>query len=248
MQLQRNETSQALSNMCDLLRVAIGSIVYLRNLLPETAFVDRELFSVRVRTLDPACNVDACRALLQCVEEGVLEALRRETLDSVDLLISSEREGPPLEQYRFSFWSDGDAVGVHVDKQDTGAQNNNHNNANGTVGRKKTRDLAKCVQVLLRKLLVTTDALAPLEEPCFLTLRLNYKSTVPEEYQTRWFRAGGTNMTLPDDGTALDLCLGSIRTGARRVDVNFSARPEQMAQDGSDSSQQGPSASKRPRT
>ncbi len=121
----------------------MSSVLYLRGIFPEHTFRDAEITTVRVRNLDPNADDVLARQLCSFVEDGLLKAIELKVLSSVDLLISrsGSQPGDLLEKYTFVFSSAGElAMGG---------------------------DPIKSVQMMLRKLLITTETCTCLLE-CFV--------------------------------------------------------------------------------
>jgi hypothetical protein len=192
---------------------AVSSIVYLRNIFPESCFRDGEMCGVTVRTLDPQCEEEAARLFTSYIEEGLMSAVADNLLLSCDLLISNKLQ--VLEKYTFAFSDSGLIIG-----------------ASEPI---KQRDPKKSVQIMLRKLLITTDALGPLEDESYLSIRLHYKSDIAEEFEPKWFQTGGGELQFADDEIQpMDLNLGGIDTADKQLQLTFQARPEQILQDTGD--------------
>jgi hypothetical protein len=119
----------------------------------------------------------------------------------------------------------------------------------------KARETNDAVRVMLRKLLVTTDALTPMHTGCIISLRLVYKEGTPPEFEPLHFRAGGHELRLPSDGeAAMDLHLGHVEAGAgKALEFTFQSGPDRMRQDEASSafsfssSASSPAPAKRPR-
>lgn len=194
-------------------------MVYLRNLFPEKAFCDSDIAGVKVRLLQQDCEIVAAKDLFCRIEEGLIKAVEMDVLSGVDLIISKTQRGPALEQYSFKFSSKGTLELEAV------ATTKKEGNTSTT-----SKDQKKSVQILLRKLLVTTDALGPLDDDCVFNMRLHFKPHVPIDYEPKWFNAGGDEITFQQDGVEpMDWSLGTIEKGRRSFELLFQARPEQIA-------------------
>jgi hypothetical protein len=188
--------------------------VYLRNIFPEDCFKDGDLCGVSVKGLDPDAPDETARKLSLCLEEGVLACMDKQCLASVEVLISATPTGPVAERYALAVSDGGLSILGEAEKCKP--------------------DPTKSVRTMLRKLLVTTDALGELDEGSFISLRLHYKANVPEEFEPRWFQAGGSELQFQEDGThPLDLHLGKVETETHQLAFTFQARPEQI-KDGED--------------
>ena len=204
---------------------AVSSVVYLRNIFPEKAFCDSDIAGVKVRLLEKNSDIAEAKNLFCHVEEGLIKALEMNVLSGVDLIISQSTNGPTLEQYSFQF-SDRGELEVEMDNQST----NRPQQSKPTRNMSAKEQQKKSVQIMLRKLLVTTDALGPLTDECTFSIRLRFKDHVPQEYQPKWFQPGGDEIQFQQDGTEpMDWSLGTIEKGNKAFELLFLARPEQIA-------------------
>jgi hypothetical protein len=90
--------------MKNLIRTALSSIAYLRDLFPEDCFSEKRLTGVKVKTLLPE-SLEA-RLLIQWMEVGVFDALKKGYLDTMifGIQASPKNEGDSpilLESYSF---------------------------------------------------------------------------------------------------------------------------------------------------
>lgn len=187
--------------------MGISCILYLRGIFPQEAFKDTELRGIMVRRLDPEKCVEA-RLWQSFMEDGLLAAVRKNSLTQAEFILSSPMGGPMVERYTFSFVPDGLTVqGVAV----------------------READSARAVKSMLQKLVMTTDMLGRLEEGTVMSIRLHYRSTIPEEYEPRWFISGGKALEFDQDNVApVDAHLGMVNTATGPLELLFQARPEML--------------------
>lgn len=85
----------------NLVRTAISSIVYLRNLFPEDCFQDKKLTGLTIRTLLP--TRPESQLLINWLEQGVFDALDKHYLSDVVFAVYAKGEdrNTLLECYQF---------------------------------------------------------------------------------------------------------------------------------------------------
>lgn len=201
----------ALAHAGMLQGAAVSSVLYLRNVLPEGDFRDAEVARVRVRNLDVNAANTHARQLACFVEEGLLQAVADRALQGADLFLSrphtSDASIAPsalLETYSFD-----------ISELDSSA-------AGG--------DGTKSVQMMLRKLLVTTELLDALEGDVRVSFRLRFAPHVPDDYQPRWFATGGAKLSLAHGGhEPLEFYLGNVDRAPQRFTMSMAARAERMS-------------------
>ncbi len=239
---------------------AIQCVIYLRGVFPEEAFGEGEICGVSIRRLNPEGSIAEARQFLRYLDEGVMSAIKLNVLSSVELLFQTEqargvcawllkltrsKDGPVVERYVFAV-AEGGALSISSGREDGAA-----------AQQTRARETNDAVRVMLRKLLVTTDALTPMHTGCIISLRLVYKEGTPPEFEPLHFRAGGHELRLPcDSEAAMDLHLGHVEAGAgRALEFTFQSGPDRMRQDEpssspsscSRSSVSSPAPAKRPR-
>jgi hypothetical protein len=214
---------------------------------PDGAFIDGDICGVPVRSLDPKSELDDVKLFSRVVDEGILETVRLNLLSSAELLVLAPKSEQVLfltvfffcfflcnqrqqvlERYCFSFSNETGEVAISKGGDGGDASKNNSVFA-------KSRDCKDSVRIMLRKLLVTTDALGPVTEGSQLAVRLSYKSHVPAEYEPRFFQTGGQYLQLAMKAP-LELNLGQVDSTGCAMEFTFQANPEQLRQDSDEQS------------
>lgn len=190
--------SQSLASVRNFLRCAVTHIAYVRDLCPDSSFAFKDVFGVKMRLLIP--NHEQSVALVDSIENGVFDALRKGYLRELDLCIYNDDLTDVLESYvfLFEFSQDGKEVrmeiqsgGVAVGKDRSPLQrkktnfemlrpNHHPKSASGHCSGEEART------ILLRMLSQLTnfiDQLPPLNQKSRIGLRLLYHdSKTPNDY------------------------------------------------------------------
>ena len=143
--------------------------------------------------------------------------------------LSQQQGGPVVERYVFSI-SEGGTLCISSGGKEDGA---------AAQQTRAARESHEAVRVMLRKLLVTTDSLTPMQNGCLISLRLVYKAGTAPEFEPFHFRAGGHDLQLEcrEDEPSMDLHLGHVEAGAgRALEFTFQSGPDRMVNDEQDSS------------
>ncbi|RPB03934.1 hypothetical protein L873DRAFT_1799903 [Choiromyces venosus 120613-1] len=197
---QQLKLEQSLEVVQTLLGASIGCLSFLRGLLPEECFVEkryggRSSTAVSYRSFTSDLDDEAffkkgnngtrikrlrrgysCEAdqLLDWLETGIFDALRRGYLKAVQLAIYVDDKHPDIvvESYTFSFTyrekDDGPSISLKVtDMHGHGVTANDAN---------------KNLQLMIRRLIVITQNLPPLPDKRWLTIRLHYLDGTPKDY------------------------------------------------------------------
>lgn len=201
----------------------------MRNIFPESAFTDGDVDGVPYRRLDGSnSSVEEAQRFAQYLEEGVLNSTTLNNLSHLDLLICTSPHGPVVESYTFNLQKNDKDLKKKKKKNvaDENGDNDNDDDDDGT----KFRSVFVCrsLQLMLRKLLVTTQALGPLPEGAMIAMRLVWTPQTAAEYEPRWFQSGGHAMQLQQDVIDMDLNLGKVEAKQRCVELTFRALPEQI--------------------
>ena len=203
---------------------AVSSVLFLRGVFPDNAFIDGDICGVPVRNLNPDSDLEEVKLFARFVDEGILKTVRLNMLSSAELLVLAPKGERVLERYCFHFSETGEMSVL--------SDNNNKDKEDAPLSSTKTRECKDSVRIMLRKLLVTTDALGPLVDGCQLAIRLTYKDFVPPEFEPKFFQTGGQALDFGGGVKApLDLNLGMVESTGYAMDFLFQANPEQLRQD-----------------
>lgn len=191
--------SQSLASVRNFLRCAVTHIAYVRDLCPDSSFAFKDILGVKMRLLVP--NHEQSIALVDSIENGVFDALRKGYLRELDLCIYNDDMTDVLESYvfLFEFSQDGKEVRMEIQSGGVGIGNDrsglkrkeqtsfeklrpNHHpkSASGHCSGEEART------ILLRMLSQLTnfiDQLPPLNQKSRIGLRLLYHdSKTPSDY------------------------------------------------------------------
>ncbi|BFZ60662.1 hypothetical protein YB2330_001704 [Saitoella coloradoensis] len=193
---------QSLTLLHTLITASFGCITYIRGIFPDDNFVEERFQAsqnpaagakglthrnstagggngMRFKKLKRGYSEEA-NTLLDYIEKGVYDALGKRHLRSVILAIYLDPAKPHdiIESYTFSFAykSTGEACMTIID---TNGQ---------SIDGVKNLDARKSVQALLRRLIMLTQTLRPLPDSRWITIKLVYNESTPDEYQPPGFK------------------------------------------------------------
>lgn len=192
--------AQSLASVRNFLRCAITHIAYVRDLCPDSSFAFKDILGVKMRLLVP--NHEQSVALVDSIENGVFDALRRGYLRELDLCIYNEDLTDVLESYVFVFQFSQDGKKVQMKVQTGGEGESGGGGASWSEGtasdvlkwnpnHRPKSPSGRCSgeearTILLRMLSQLTsfiDQLPPLNQKSQIGLRLLYHdSKTPKDY------------------------------------------------------------------
>ncbi|CAZ81535.1 unnamed protein product [Tuber melanosporum] len=246
---QQLKLEQSLEVVQTLLGASIGCLSFLRGLLPEECFVEKryggssstavsyrsftsdlddEAFfkkgnnGTRIKRLRRGYSCEADQ-LLDWLEIGIFDALRRGYLKAVQLAIYPDDKHPDtvVESYTFSFTyrekDDGPSISLKVtDMHGHGVTANDAN---------------KNLQLMIRRLIVITQNLPPLPDKRWLTIRLHYLDGTPKDYDPpNFYRLSPTAFPLrirENESKAVEkLDCGELNAGYHTVALKVSSLSE----------------------
>ncbi|GLC76354.1 hypothetical protein PLESTF_001770500 [Pleodorina starrii] len=189
-----------------LLRVSIFHVSYLRGLFPEKSFkgVDmKNLDDMHIKMLLPSC--EESRRLVDWVEGGVYDAIKRGYLKNLFFGISTDPDGTELlEEYIFSFkYGDGKvSMEVNALATDDGkkqrAKKGEFKQASAVGGAGGSAPVAEAAKAdlntvryqvcrLIRMLVQVCRTLDKVPAERFLFMKLTYQDHTPDEYEPPYF-------------------------------------------------------------
>ncbi|KAG0644386.1 hypothetical protein HOY80DRAFT_898478 [Tuber brumale] len=246
---QQLKLEQSLEVVQTLLGASIGCLSFLRGLLPEECFVEkryggRSSTAVSYRSFTSDLDDEAffkkgnngtrikrlrrgysCEAdqLLDWLETGIFDALRRGYLKAVQLAIYPDDKHPDtvVESYTFSFTyreKDG-GPSISLTVTDMHGHGVTANDAN------------KNLQLMIRRLIVITQNLPPLPDKRWLTIRLHYLDGTPKDYDPpNFYRLPPTAFPLrirENESKAVEkLDCGELNAGYHTVALKVSSLSE----------------------
>ncbi|KAA8910238.1 HORMA domain-containing protein [Sphaerosporella brunnea] len=203
-QQQMTSQLQSLQLVQSLLGASIGSLAWIRGLFPDECFTtlrylpeyarSYEAFStaepsqrrdpgaIKVTRLQKGKAAQSDR-LLEYLEKGVFDALEKGYLKAMQLGIFTDQEKPDLvmEAYTFTFSYRGENSFAVQFTDGSGEQVTKHFGIGGSTP-------TAMVQQVTRTLVSTTQALHPLPDKRWLSIRLTYSDDTPLDYNPPGFR------------------------------------------------------------
>lgn len=209
----------------NLVRTAISSITYLRNIFPEECYIDKKLTGLNIRTLIP--NTPESKLLLNWLEQGVFDALEKHYLE--DIVLAIYTRGPVnntlLECYQFHMTypdeiltgmsDDGPNMSlIHTTNGKDGQTSETH-----TYSREEIKD---STVRLIRTLISLAQTLKALPRDRFLTMKLQYRDDVtPIDYEPKFFRAADEDDELVFDQKPFKVAVGGVQTQFHEISMKM---------------------------
>ncbi|GFH13653.1 HORMA domain-containing protein, partial [Haematococcus lacustris] len=191
---QAQAVRQATISHTESLELSIFHISYLRGLFPDDYFngVDmRNLDGMNIKMLQPKC--EESRRLIDWVESGVYDAVRRGYIKTLYFGIATDPEGVRLlEEYVFNFsYGQGPNGAVTMDVAQHNMRTGAKSHINPAQGQKSGTDTVQAVKYqvtrLMRMLVQVCQTLDRVPQERFLFMRLTYHDNTPEEYEPPFF-------------------------------------------------------------
>eukprot|EP00924_Labyrinthula_sp_SR-Ha-C_P010786 snap_masked-scaffold_35-processed-gene-1.26-mRNA-1 protein AED:1.00 eAED:1.00 QI:0/0/0/0/1/1/4/0/403 len=228
LQLQITST-ESLIAIKNSIRIAVGSICYLRNLIPNKYFDKKEYCGIDIMSfsralkkpyqrkvnptkedMDDKFHHDNAYALVEMFEKGVFDALAKKYLERLFINVHNEDSQQVLESYTFKFnhkGRKGTKSGVVLKKMRTSKEQ-----------RKKekiaTREEVQAdTKVLIKRLLMITSALDKLPDRTYISINLTYTEDTPSEYEPPYFKAIARGEIPQFSEPPLAISIGQTDTG-----------------------------------
>ncbi|CUS11824.1 unnamed protein product [Tuber aestivum] len=190
--------------------------------LDDEALFKKGTNGTRIKRLRRGYSCEADQ-LLDWLETGIFDALRRGYLKAVQLAIYVDDKHPDIvvESYTFSFTyrekDDGPSISLKVTDM----------HGNGVTA----NDANKNLQLMIRRLIVITQNLPPLPDKRWLTLRLHYLEGTPKDYDPpNFYRLPPTAFPLRirenGSGAVEKLDCGELNAGYHTVTLKVSSLSE----------------------
>ncbi|KAI9352138.1 HORMA domain-containing protein [Obelidium mucronatum] len=223
MQVQKPRTvvatpthTESLQLVQNLLRSSFAAISYLRGLFPEDSFEDVCLNGMKLKKLKRGASDDV-NSLNEWLEKGCFEALEKKYLKSIvfgvytDPATSSAATSTLIESYMFTFTYPQDGRFEMV--------------VDSTIDEfkkeifklKSKKESVNAMMSMLRRILVMTQALQPINDTPKVSMKIfYYENVTPHDYEPPSFRKGEPSEYDSDEVKMEQFELG-------RVDVNHHA-------------------------
>lgn len=190
--------AQSLASVRNFLRCAITHIAYIRDLCPDSSFAFKDILGVKMRLLVP--NHEQSVALVDSIENGVFDALRKGYLRELDLCIYNDDLTDVLESYVFLFEFSEDGTQVQMKVQAGGVNDGDDDSGPKSIpshlmkwkpnhrprspsGHCSGREARQILLGMLSQLTNFIDQLPPLNQKSQIGLRLLYHdSKTPSDY------------------------------------------------------------------
>ncbi|KAF8939608.1 HORMA domain-containing protein 1 [Dissophora ornata] len=229
---------QSLSITKKLLRTSFGCIAYLRNFFPEENFEDGKEGDVRVKIVKRGYSVEA-DSLVNWLEGGIFDALVKNYLKTVEFGIFLDERRPQVlvEKYTFHVaYNDGHAFLQHIETERFGtgreedwrtASSRQKIAVLGEVPVSKTvGEVKKCVELMMRRIILYTQALQSLPSNKFITARIYYwDDATPLDYEPQFFMSASdepeNQLRLESESTAVSF--GKLKTPFHTMDMQIEA-------------------------
>ncbi|EFC42471.1 meiotic specific asynaptic protein [Naegleria gruberi] len=227
--------------MRNLMRTAISSVCYLRNLFPEDCFQDKSLSGIQIKSLQPS-NEEA-RTLIDWLEKGVFEALKKKYLRTIIFGVCSDpsREiDSMLESYECKYYTNWfvqlSALSVKVtypDKEEgqlnisRAADSNKTNKKIGIKGTQTKQEITQSMVMMLRTLITLAQTLQPIPETRYITMKLlYYEDVTPRDYEPSFFRALREDESRKFNQDFVKLKIGQVQTQYHSLNIRVRTASE----------------------
>lgn len=198
----------------NLLRIAIFNISYIRGLFPEKYFTDKNIpaLEMKIKKLMP---MDAeSRRLIDWMEKGVYDALRKKYLKTLLFCICEAIDGAIIEEYAFSFsYSNADGQEVSMNINRMGNRNGGtfkYDSKTNITPNQMRSSACKMVRTLIQ-LMRTLDKMP--EERTVLMKLLYYDNVTPNDYEPPFFQSCTVEeANNPWTKTPLKMKVGSVNS------------------------------------
>ncbi|KAL0235057.1 hypothetical protein GEMRC1_001639 [Eukaryota sp. GEM-RC1] len=198
--------AQSLTLVRNLMRTAISSVCYLRNLFPEDCFEDRPLAGLTIKSL--LSSSPEAKTIVSWLELGVFEALQKKYLREIvfGIYLDPKQESTLIESYTFRIAYDGNNVRLGVTQQTNGS----NDSKSLPVDREAVR---KSTTTMLRTLITLAQTLTPIPNERFIVMKLFYFDDVtPADYEPVFFRSATFDEAFNYVSKPLKLEIGSVTT------------------------------------
>ncbi|KAL0210898.1 hypothetical protein P9112_009196 [Eukaryota sp. TZLM1-RC] len=198
-------SGQSLILVRNLMRTAISSVCYLRNLFPEDCFEDRPLAGLTIKSL--LSTVPEAKTIVSWLEYGVFEALQKKYLKEIvfGIYLDPKQESTLIESYTFRIAYDGGNVSLGITKQ----ANGDEKDATMPVDREAVR---KSTTTMLRTLITLAQTLTDIPNERYIVMKLFYYDHTPADYEPVFFRSATFDEAFNYVSKPLKLEIGSVTT------------------------------------
>eukprot|EP01059_Diplonema_ambulator_P014980 TRINITY_DN26025_c0_g1_i1.p1 TRINITY_DN26025_c0_g1~~TRINITY_DN26025_c0_g1_i1.p1 ORF type:complete len:212 (+),score=56.95 TRINITY_DN26025_c0_g1_i1:48-638(+) len=166
----------------NMMRMAVSTIAYLRNIFPDESFTDKTLSGVNLKSLVPNCK--EVRMVIDWLEKGVFDALQKQYLRVLSLVVQRAEGSGILETYDF-----------HIDYPE-GVPTVAICASGGSQPHPQSREgIAHSMKLVLRKLITLTQSMMELPPDRVVTMKIVYDPSTPTDYEPPFFTAASARST-----------------------------------------------------
>lgn len=229
---------QSLALMKNLVRTAISSIAYLRNLFPESSFKNQRITGMHVKMLK--ASTDESRLLIKWMELGVFDALEKRFLDCLIFEIltfpepNNKEKARLLESYTFKMNYELGAEGLAITRTDADQQ------IGPTQQVSSRSDIRNATVRMIRTLVCLAQTLKGLPTERQLNVKLLYRDEVcPAEYEPKFFREADPEhdvFAFPSAKETFKVRVGRVKTPWHEMSLKVKTEASQF---GDEQMQQG---------
>ena len=162
----------------NMMRISLSTVAFLRDFFPKSCFEDKKMSGVQMKGLLPI--TPESELLINWLEKGVFDALQKQYLRVVSLIVMDADEERVLESYDFK-----------IAYPNTGPQlsvsSSTPNSTPNTPKPQGREEIAQSIRFLLRRLINLVTALPELPSERVVTMSVRYDPAVPEDYQPPFF-------------------------------------------------------------
>ncbi|KAG2375185.1 hypothetical protein C9374_010189 [Naegleria lovaniensis] len=216
---------ESLTLMRNLMRTAISSVCYLRNIFPEDCFQDKSLSGINIKSLQPAN--DEARTLIDWLEKGVFEALKKKYLRVIIFGVCSDPSNEMesmIESYEFKItYPDREGAQVNVSR----VENNQTNKKVGIKCGQTKQEITQSMIMMLRTLITLAQTLQPIPETRYITMKLlYYEDITPADYEPAFFRALREEESKQFNKDFVKLKIGQVETQYHSLNIRVRTMSE----------------------
>ncbi|GMM55383.1 Hop1 protein [Maudiozyma humilis] len=237
-------TEQSQKLMQTMLTMSFGCLSFLRGLFPDDSFVDQRFVpakcesdydksktnpsnSIKIKTLVRGKSQEV-GLLLDWLEKGVFKSMKEGCLRSVSLGIYLDEDDPTnlCENYVFNFeYDENNEIRMNLDEMSTPPRDDMDTTSS-------LLDSRKMAQQVMRRFIIITQAMEPLPQKKYLSMRLLFNENVEQDYQPEMFRDATfdkrATLKIPIDSSSSIFRAGEVKTTHHSVNTDIYSTSEEL--------------------
>ena len=175
---------QSIALTRNIMRVSISSIAYLRGMFDAGNFSIKDVGGTHCWVLESEDLHPNAKAIIDWMDHGVFDALKRGFLDRCVLVVSADAEGEnTIEAWSLSV---GENNTINLTK-DAGGESTRSVAKPSALRPLTQQDLLKLSSMMLRQMVVLLQTMPQLPDQYWLSMHLTYKEGTPNEYEPEGF-------------------------------------------------------------